>query len=91
MLFAAGLIKFETLMPLALFGMFAALAWWVLNMMAAGKPRAVERLDELKNPHKRRAANESAMKKSDPVTKMLEKATPVLAKPLQPKSELELS
>jgi len=31
------------------------------------------------------------MKRSDPVTRMLERATPALAKPLQPKSELELS
>ena len=30
------------------------------------------------------------MKKSTPMTKMLEKATPALAKPLQPKSEVEL-
>ena len=30
------------------------------------------------------------MKKSDPVTKMLEMATPAFAKPLQPKTELEL-
>jgi tight adherence protein C len=47
-------------------------------------------LDELKDPRKRNVA-ESALKKSDPVTKMLEKASPALAKPLQPKSEQELS
>ena len=91
MFVAASPITFETLVPLAFFGMFAALAWWLLDLMATGKPRAVERLDELKNPQKRRAASEGAMKKSDPVTRMLEKATPALAKPLQPKSDLELS
>ena len=30
-----------------------------------------------------------AVKKSDAMTKMLEKASPALAKPLQPKNELE--
>ncbi len=68
-------------MPLALFGGFAALAWWALDFMAADKPRAVERLDELKEPRKRRTpAAESALKQSDAMTKMLEKATPALAK-----------
>ena len=66
MIFAASLLNFETLVPLAMFGAFAALAWWVLERMAAGKPRAVERLDELKSPHSRRNAQaESAMKKTD--------------------------
>jgi tight adherence protein C len=92
MIFAAGLLNVETLVPLAIFVAFAALAWWILDRIAAGNPRAVERLAELKSPHARRAAQiDSALKKSDPVTKMLEMATPALAKPLQPKSEMELS
>jgi len=87
----ASLINFETLVPLALFGTFAALAWWALELVAAGKPRAVERLDELKNPRARQARDEeSALKKSDAMTRVLEKAGPALAKPLQPKSELEI-
>jgi tight adherence protein C len=90
-IFAASLFNFETMVPLAVFGAFAALAWWILERMAAGNPRAVERLAELKSPHPRRNAQaEGAMKKSDPVTKMLEMATPALAKPLQPKNEMEL-
>ena len=43
-------LNFEALLPLALFGTFAAVAWWVLELVATGKPRALERLDELKNP-----------------------------------------
>jgi tight adherence protein C len=90
-IFAAGLLNVETLIPLALFGTFAALAWWVLDFFAAGRPRALERLDELKNPYKRRnPAADSAMKKSDAVTKMLERASPSMAKPLQPKTAAEL-
>jgi tight adherence protein C len=87
----ANLINVESLVPLALFGAFAALAWWALDFMAVGRPRALERLDELKNPHKRRiVAGESALKKPDAVTKMLERASPAMAKPLQPKNEAEL-
>ena len=79
------------IVPLALFGAFAALAWWGLDFLASGKPRAMERLEELKDPHKRRkAVSESALKKSAALTKVLERASPSLAKPLQPKSEAEL-
>ena len=91
MIFAESLINLESLVPLALFIAFAALAWWGLDFMAAGKTRAVERLDELKNPGKRRkAAAESVLKQTDTFTKMLERASPSLAKPLQPKNEAEL-
>ncbi len=91
MVLAQTLINFESLVPLALFGTFAALAWWALDVMAAGRPRTVERLDELKDPRKRRQAHaESALKQSDTLTRVLEKASPSLAKPLQPKSEAEL-
>jgi tight adherence protein C len=89
---AESLINFESLVPLALFGMFAAMAWWVLDYMTAGKPRAMERLEELADPRKRRnPANESALKKTDAFTRVLERATPSLAKPLQPKNEAEVS
>jgi tight adherence protein C len=90
-IFAQNLIEIKNLVPLALFGAFAALAWWVLDFMAAGKPRAMERLDELKEPRKRRSESiESALRKPDAVTKMLEKASPALSRPLQPKNEVEL-
>lgn len=80
------------MVPLALFGMFAALAWWAMELVMTGKPRAMERLEELKDPRKRRntAINESALKKSDRLTRVLEKASPAMAKPLQPKSEAEM-
>ncbi len=90
MIFAANLFNFEDLLPFAFFGMFAALAWWLLEFLATGRSRAVERLDELKNPRARRAQGDiSPLKKQDAMTKVLEKATPALAKPLQPKSDSE--
>ena len=44
MILVANLINVESLVPLALFGAFAALAWWALDFMAVGRPRALERL-----------------------------------------------
>lgn len=81
----------ESLTPLAVFGTFAALAWWVLDLLAASRPRALERLDELSRPRSRANLDALPVKKTDAVTKVLEKATPTLAKPLEPKSEEELS
>jgi tight adherence protein C len=85
MLFALGM---ETILPVALFGLFAAVAWWVLDYFTADKSRAVERLDELKNPALRRKNQETSSKRSDAVTRVLEKAS-AAAKPLQPKNEFE--
>ncbi len=87
----ASLIDFEDVLPFALFGLFAALSWLVLEMFAGSKSRTEERLEELRNPRAARGAKDaSAMKKPDTMTKVLEKASP-LAKPLEPKTELELS
>jgi tight adherence protein C len=90
-LLATSILTFADILPFALFGMVAALAWWALNLVAAGKPRALERLDEMKNPRARRKQETSALKKQARMTNMLERATPALAKPLTPKNELELS
>jgi len=90
-MFAGSLVSFESLVPLALFGAVAAMAWWALDLLTAGKPRAMERLEELADPRKRRnPAAESALKKTDAFTRVLERASPSFAKPLQPKSEAEV-
>jgi len=80
-----------TVVPLAVFGMFAALTWYFLDWAAARKPRAVERLDELKHPRTRPTLDALPAKKSDAVTKVLEKASPALARALEPKSEAEIN
>ena len=91
MLFLGDLISFSKFVPFAVFGLFAAGVWLVLDMLASRKPRAQERLDELRNPAIRRRNEEGAapVKKSATVTRMLSKATP-MAKPLQPKSAEEV-
>ena len=88
MLFAQA-ITLETVLPFALFGLFAVAAWLVLDYMAADKSRAMERLDELKNPTlRRRNQGRSVGKKGDTMSMVLEKAS-VAAKPLAPKNEFE--
>jgi tight adherence protein C len=87
---AAFSISFTDLFPFAVFGMFAAVAWWVMNLVAADKSRAVERLDELKNPRSRGGTSSEPERASEKMARVLEKASPALAKPLQPKNEMEL-
>jgi tight adherence protein C len=82
----ADLVSFEKLLPLAIFGLFAVVAWWLLALFAGHRTRADERLEEFSNPAKRR--DEKGKKGS--VSSVLEKATPALAKPLQPKNEQEV-
>lgn len=84
-------IPFTSLVPLAIFGLFAVGAWFILEALGGRKPRAEERLDELKNPALRRRGDATTpVKKAATMTKVLEKASP-MAKPLQPKTDLEAS
>ena len=88
----ASLVNFEALLPVAVFGMFALGAWWLLDFLAGGKSRSVQRLEELKDPTlRKRGERAGAGKKGDAMTRVLEKASPALARPLQPKTELEAS
>ncbi len=83
--------RIADLLPFAVFGLFAVGAWLVLETLGARKPRAEERLDELRNPASRRRGDEHApAKKSATMSKVLAKASP-MAKPLQPKTAEDVS
>ncbi len=82
-------LDFTTLLPIALFGAFAAAAWWVMDTFSSKQSNAEERLEILKDPKAAKAQN--AETSSEALADMLEKATPVFAKPLQPKNEAEQS
>ena len=88
-----GFIGMEQIVPIAVFGAFTIGCWAVLNMFAVEKPRAVERLEEFKNPtrRKRKEEDDSAMKKQDAMSRMLAMASPTLAAPLQPTNEKDAS
>jgi tight adherence protein C len=85
LLAAAPLFHLTDFIPLAIFGLFAGVAWFLLEHMASSKPRAVERLEEIKNPQKRRAAQADAVLKSDTMSKVLEK-TSIFTKSFAPKN-----
>lgn len=85
-----GSEQFDTvfLIPFAVFAAIAAGVWWMLDLFDRKKPRAEKRLAFLNNPRGGRAGLDDP-KSSEAVSKMLEKASAPLSKPLQPKNEKE--
>lgn len=84
------LLEIETLTPWAIFAACTAAAWFVLEQVAAARPRTLARLRVYNRPREVRPLSE-ALKKKDRLTALLEKTSPVLAKPLEPKSVEELT
>jgi tight adherence protein C len=82
----AALISTDLMTKLAIFGGVAAGAWLLLELVAKGKPRAERRLEEFREPNSRRGDGRAATRRATGMTKLLEKATPKLAKHLQPKT-----
>ena len=83
-----ALSSLTTLVPIAAFGALFAAAWLAMEWMSGKKPRVDERLEEFRDPslRRRREANSGT---AVAVSRVLEKATPALAK-LQPKTEQEV-
>lgn len=74
------------LIQVAVFGGIAAVVWLISETFAKEGSRAEQRLNEFREPTKKR----DITKKEDKMTRMFEQAAPALAKPLQPKSEKEM-
>ncbi len=90
---AAALISTELLVKIAIFCGVACGAWFLLDLLATGKPRAEARLDDMRDPLRRSGDGRNGRgvsKRSDGMAKLLEKASPSMAKPLQPKTEAEV-
>jgi tight adherence protein C len=79
--------EFSTLLvPLAVFGAFATIAWLVVDRIWGKKRFAEGRLDRMRKPRHSAEPEQTGMEKmSSAMSKVLSKATPQLAKPLQPK------
>ena len=87
----ATLISMPLLTKCAIFGGVACGAWLLLDLMSKTKPRAEARLEDIRDPSRRRAeGNRGVTKKSAGLGRLLEKASPSMAKPLQPKTEEEV-
>jgi tight adherence protein C len=79
----------ELLVLIGIFGACAVTAWLILERLSARRPRAEERLDYLRDPRQGRATDGSGQKTGETMVRVLEKAAPALARPLQPKTEKE--
>lgn len=82
--------SFVYIVPIAVFVAIAAFAWVGLEFFAGAKPRAEERLAELKDPRRRKLAEQETNTAASAVKNALERASPTLSKPLQPKNERDL-
>ncbi len=86
-----AVLDLTTLIPVAVFGAFAAAAWWVIDSFSGRKKGAEARLEQLRDPRRKRRGGAGDGKGSDAFADILEKATPMLAKPLQSKNAAEQS
>ena len=83
-------IDFTSIIPIAVFFAIAAAAWWLMDIFSSDSSSVEDRLDMLKNPRGKKTDDAEAASSSDKIASMLEKATPVFAKPFDGKSEKEM-
>ena len=89
----AAVISTPLLIKIAIFGAVACGAWLLLDLLSKGKPRAEVRLDDFRDPTRRSSdarGGRGVTKRADGMARLLERASPSMAKPLQPKSEAEV-
>lgn len=84
-----AIISSSLVTQLAVFGGTAAFMWWLLDMYTRRTPRAVQRLEEIREPNARKGDLGKA--KGGAMAKAIELASPALAAPLKPKDEAEIS
>ncbi len=81
------------LLPILAFALFGSAAWLLMDMLSPRESAAEQRLDEFKDPNLRRRKEAEESKRglsAGNITRVLQKASPTLAKPLQPKNESEV-
>jgi tight adherence protein C len=85
-MFFAALMSTALMVKLAVFGAVAAAMWFALELFGgSGNERTSERLEELRDPGGRKAGREQ--KQSAKMAKLIQRATPTFAAPLQPKTK----
>lgn len=86
----AAIMSTALLTKVAIFGCVALVAWFALDFFASGGSRAEERLGELDDYNSRHGdLLKRGGKQGSMMAKLLEKASPKLAQPLQPKNAEE--
>jgi tight adherence protein C len=86
-----ALLSSTTMISLAVGIGVLAVAWLILDWFSGPQGRTEQRLDELRDPRKRREREAVMGSASSTVSRVLARTTPALAKPLQPKNEREFS
>lgn len=76
-------MSFEQLLPWAIFGGVMCAVWALSTMFSSNSSRATQRLEELRDPSRRKDGDKNG------VESLVEKTAPKLSKALEPKSELE--
>jgi tight adherence protein C len=86
-------LNIALLAPVAAFLAIGAVAWLVMERFVGAPDRAYQRLEEIRDPRKRRRDERGGLAggRSGAMTQLLEKASPALAKPLAPKSEKDVA
>ncbi len=80
-------MDFAHILPWAIFGLISFGAWTLINVFSSGSSRAMERLEELRDPTLR--SREQSGKTG--MGAVVEMAAPALSKALQPMTQLEES
>ncbi len=81
------------LLPILAFALFGSAAWLLMDILSSRESAAEQRLDEFRDPNLRRRKEAEVSKRglsAGNITRMLSKASPALAKPLQPKNESDV-
>lgn len=78
------------IIPVAIFLAIGAMTWLILSQFVDRDDRAEQRLQELSDPRRRSREQERDNKKAEAITRVLEKASPTLAKPLTPTNERDM-
>ena len=88
----ANIMSSPVVMQIAVVGGVAAVVWWLLDVMGSKKPCAEQRLQDIRDPNSRKSdLLREGKSTSGTMSKMLERASPALAKPLKPKTKQEVS
>jgi tight adherence protein C len=90
-MFLIAFISPSLLVPLAAGGAAMAGAWFFIESFSKKQPRLDERLDEVRDPSLRRRKESGPQGATVAMRDVLEKATPALAKPLQPQNAQDVS
>jgi tight adherence protein C len=88
--YAASIWDSPLVMQLAIFGAATAAVWFLLDFFAGHKPRAEQRLEEIREPNTRKNDLTRDGKNRSKMSKVLAMASPALSKPLQPKTTEEV-